>query len=120
MIEQVDWNFGCKVADTMESDRQEGITALSNGAILLGGMLNYVELATNRQAGKREVGADSGLIFGIVLGRYYGLGIRLNFGLRIVVFHTILQRANALAQTLAQLRQFLGAEYEQCNGEDHQ
>jgi hypothetical protein len=34
MIEQVDWNFRCKVADTMESDRQEGIKALSNGAIL--------------------------------------------------------------------------------------
>ena len=31
MIEQVDWNFCCKVADTMESDRQGGITALSNG-----------------------------------------------------------------------------------------
>jgi hypothetical protein len=34
MIEQVDWNFCCKVAGTMESDQQEGITALSNGAIL--------------------------------------------------------------------------------------
>jgi hypothetical protein len=48
MIEQVDWNFCCKVADTMEFDRQAGITALSNGAILLGGMLNYIELATSR------------------------------------------------------------------------
>ena len=28
MIEQVDWNFYSKVADTMESERQEGITAL--------------------------------------------------------------------------------------------
>jgi hypothetical protein len=34
MIEQVDWNFYSKVADTMESDKQEGITALPNGAIL--------------------------------------------------------------------------------------
>ncbi len=34
MIEQVDWNFCCKVADTMESDKQEGITAQSKGAIL--------------------------------------------------------------------------------------
>jgi len=24
MIEQVDWNFRCKVADRMESDRQGG------------------------------------------------------------------------------------------------
>ena len=52
MIEQVDWNFCCKVADRMESDRQEGITALSNSAILLGGSLNYVEIISNyRQAG---------------------------------------------------------------------
>ena len=29
MIEQVDWNFYSKVADTMESDKQEGITGLS-------------------------------------------------------------------------------------------
>ena len=34
MIEQVDWNFCCKVADTMESDKREGITAQSKGAIL--------------------------------------------------------------------------------------
>jgi len=34
MIEEVDWNFCCKVADAMGSHRQEGITALSNGAIL--------------------------------------------------------------------------------------
>ncbi len=27
MIEEVDWNFYSKVADTMESDRQEGIAA---------------------------------------------------------------------------------------------
>jgi hypothetical protein len=48
MVEQVDWNFCCKVAETMESDKQEGITALSNGAILFRRMLNYIELATNR------------------------------------------------------------------------
>jgi len=34
MIEQIEWNFYSKVADRMESDRQGGITALSNGAIL--------------------------------------------------------------------------------------
>jgi hypothetical protein len=34
MIEEVDWNSCCKVADTMESNEQEGITALANGAIL--------------------------------------------------------------------------------------
>ena len=33
MIEQVDWNFCCKVANTMESRGPEGITALSNGTI---------------------------------------------------------------------------------------
>src|ERR1700676_3518024 len=59
MIEQVDWNFCCKVADRMESDRQEGITALSNGAILLGGMLNYIELATSRT--RRQTGCCRGL-----------------------------------------------------------
>ena len=36
MTEQVEWNFCCKVAGTMESDKQEAITTLSNGAILLG------------------------------------------------------------------------------------
>jgi hypothetical protein len=34
MIEQVDWNFYSKVAGIMESHWQEGITTLSNGAIL--------------------------------------------------------------------------------------
>lgn len=34
MIEQVDWNFCCKVAETMESDKQKGDYTLSNGAIL--------------------------------------------------------------------------------------
>jgi hypothetical protein len=34
MVEEVDWNFRCKVAGTRESDWQEGITALSNGAML--------------------------------------------------------------------------------------
>src|ERR1700675_2847925 len=52
--------------------------------------------------------------------RRYGLGFSLDFRLGIVVLHTIFQGTNALAQTLAQLGQFLGAEYEQCNGEDHQ
>jgi hypothetical protein len=36
MVEQVDWNFRCKVADTMESRKQGGITGLSKGAILFG------------------------------------------------------------------------------------
>ena len=54
MVEQVDWNFCCKVAETMESDKQEGITALSNGAILFRRMLSYIELATNRT--RRQTG----------------------------------------------------------------
>src|SRR5258708_5779084 len=82
-------------------------------------MLNYIELATSRYACKQDVAADSGLVFGIVLRRY-GLGFSLNFRLGVVVFHAILQCANALAQTLAQFGQFLGAEHQQCNRENHQ
>ena len=86
----------------------------------LGGMLNYVEIATSRHAGEQDVAADSGLVFRIVLRRYRGLGIGLNFSLRIVVLHAILQGTNAFAQTLAQFGQFLGAEHQQCDGEDYQ
>ena len=91
MIEQVDWNFYSKVADTMESDKQvRDYRTVQMAQFYLGGMLNYVEVATSRHAGEQDVAADSGLVFGIVLRRYRGLGIRLNFSLRIVVFHTIL------------------------------
>ena len=60
MIEQVDWNFCCKVADTMECDRQEGITA----QLYLGGMLNYLGLGTDRYAGKKDVAAAQALFSG--------------------------------------------------------
>src|SRR5579859_5573748 len=64
------------------------------------------------RAGDSDVTAASGLIL--------GLGLRLGFSLGIVVLHAIFQRADALAQTLSQLRQFLGAKHQQGNKEDHQ
>ena len=75
-------------------------------------------MSNQQQVGTQAIAADSGLVFGIL--RRYRLRFSLDFRLGIVILHSIFQRANALAQTFAQLGQFFGAEYEQCDGEDYQ
>src|SRR6202521_3121134 len=82
-------------------------------------MLKLCRTGDKAEPRQQDVAPDSGLVFGIVLGRYW-LGFSLDFRLGVVILHTIFQRANALAQTLAQLGQFFGAEHQQCYREDHQ
>jgi hypothetical protein len=89
MIEQVDWNFCCKVADRMESDKQEVDYNTAGCRNLFS--WDAESVSNYRQAGtpaNRMLPRNSGLVFGIILGR--GLGFSLDFRLGIVVFHTIL------------------------------
>src|SRR5208283_2995305 len=73
---------------------------------------NYIETLTLPRMGHQKLAEDSGFVFRLLL--------RLGNGLCVVVFHTLFQCANAIAQPLAQLRQSFGAENNQCDDEDHQ
>jgi hypothetical protein len=70
MIEQVDWNFCYKVAETMESDKQEGITApvQSCDSILADAQLHRTSDKPDTQANRmlpRPQALVSGLFSGV-------------------------------------------------------